>query len=148
MIDIYNIATKLYYKKYQYIMKGFLTIIAFMFMFNMNAQRVLSFESPEIQIENKKYTLLDIDEVSGSATIKYEEFKDGELSITGQFIDNKINGVWKEYDNGNLKSTVVYGDRGDKVLHTIFGDYETKTIHYLNNKPIKIITEVSMAYVD
>lgn len=130
-------------------MKGFLTVIAFMFMFNMSAQRVLSFESPEIQIEDKTYTLVHVDEESGDVTLKYEEFENGKLSVVGHFTNNKLDGVWKKYDKaGNLKSTVVYDDKIGKVSHTIFSNYETKVIHYLNNKPIKVITEVSLAYAN
>lgn len=128
----------------RYIMRKLLTLLAIVFTTAVSAQAVLSLENPTVTIENKKFTLLDINPM-GAAYVKYEEYQDGKLLKSGTYFDNKLHGVWTLYDEmGNISSNITYNN-GNKVSYTTITESKTITVKYLNNKPINVITEVSLA---
>jgi len=125
-------------------MRKLLTILAIIFTTSVSAQAVLSLENPVISIDNKKFTLVDVNSMD-MAEIKYEEFQDNKLIKSGTYLNNKVHGVWNLYDeNENVISTVTYNN-GKKISYTTIVENKTITVRYLNNKPINIITEVSLA---
>lgn len=128
----------------RYIMRKLLTILAIIFTTSVSAQAVLSLENPVISIDNKKFTLVDVNSMD-MAEIKYEEFQDNKLIKSGTYLNNKVHGVWNLYDeNENVISTVTYNN-GKKISYTTIVENKTITVKYLNNKPINVITEVSLA---
>lgn len=128
----------------RYIMRKLLTILAIIFTTSVSAQAVLSLENPVISIDNKKFTLVDVNSMD-MAEIKYEEFQDNKLIKSGTYLNNKVHGVWNLYDeNQNVISSVTYNN-GKKISYTTIVENKTITVRYLNNKPINIITEVSLA---
>ena len=125
-------------------MRKLLTVLALVFTTGLFAQAQLSLENPTIRIENKKFTLVDVNSMD-MAEIKYEEFQDGKLIKSGNYLNNKIHGTWNLYDeNGNITSSATYNN-GKKILYTTIVENKTITVRYLNNKPINVITEVSLA---
>jgi len=125
-------------------MRKLLTILAIIFTTSVSAQAVLSLENPVISIDNKKFTLVDVNSMD-MAEIKYEEFQDNKLIKSGTYLNNKVHGVWNLYDeNENVISTVTYNN-GKKISYTTIVENKTITVKYLNNKPINVITEVSLA---
>ena len=125
-------------------MRKLLTILAIIFTTGVSAQAVLSLENPVISIDNKKFTLVDVNSMD-MAEIKYEEFQDNKLIKSGTYLNNKVHGVWNLYDeNENVISTVTYNN-GKKISYTTIVENKIITVRYLNNKPINIITEVSLA---
>ena len=125
-------------------MRKLLTMLALVFTTGLFAQTQLSFENPTITIENKKFTLVDVNSMD-MAEIKYEEFQDGNLIKSGNYLNNKLHGTWNLYDeNGNVISSATY-NRGKKISYTTIVENKTITVRYLNNKPINVITEVSLA---
>jgi hypothetical protein len=125
-------------------MRKLLTILAIIFTTSVSAQAVLSLENPVISIDNKKFTLVDVNSMD-MAEIKYEEFQDNKLIKSGTYLNNKVHGVWNLYDeNQNVISSVTYNN-GKKISYTTIVENKTITVRYLNNKPINIITEVSLA---
>jgi hypothetical protein len=128
----------------RYIMRKLLTLLAIVFTTAMSAQAVLSLENPTVTIENKKFTLVDVNSMD-MAEIKYEEFQDNKLIKSGTYLNNKVHGVWNLYDeNKNVISSVTYNN-GKKISHSTIIENKTITVRYLNNRPINVITEVSLA---
>lgn len=128
----------------RYNMRKLLTLCAILFAFNMAAQSTLSVDNPILKIENRKYTLLDIDDM-GRAHVRYEEFENGQLSTSGTYYNNTLDGIWNLYDeNGNITASVVY-NRGKKISYTTFVDNKKMVVNYLDNKPVRIVTEISLA---
>jgi len=125
-------------------MRKLLAILAIIFTTSVSAQAVLSLENPVISIDNKKFTLVDVNSMD-MAEIKYEEFQDNKLIKSGTYLNNKVHGVWNLYDkNENVISSVTYNN-GKKISYTTIVENKTITVRYLNNKPINVITEVSLA---
>lgn len=125
-------------------MRKLLALLAIIFTTSVSAQAVLSLENPVISIDNKKFTLVDVNSMD-MVEIKYEEFQDDKLIKSGNYLNNKIHGTWNLYDeNGNVVSSATY-NRGKKILYTTIVENKTITVRYLNNKPINVITEVSLA---
>lgn len=128
----------------RYIMRKLLALLAIIFTTSVSAQAVLSLENPVISIDNKKFTLVDVNSMD-MVEIKYEEFQDDKLIKSGNYLNNKIHGTWNLYDeNGNITSSATYNN-GKKILYTTIVENKTITVRYLNNKPINVITEVSLA---
>lgn len=125
-------------------MRKLLALLAIIFTTSVSAQAVLSLENPVISIDNKKFTLVDVNSMD-MVEIKYEEFQDDKLIKSGNYLNNKIHGTWNLYDeNGNITSSATYNN-GKKILYTTIVENKTITVRYLNNKPINVITEVSLA---
>ena len=125
-------------------MRKLLAILAIIFTTSVSAQAVLSLENPVISIDNKKFTLVDVNSMD-MAEIKYEEFQDNKLIKSGTYLNNKVHGVWNLYDkNENVISSVTYNN-GKKISYTTIVENKTITVRYLNNKPINVTTEVSLA---
>ena len=125
-------------------MRKLLTALALVFTTGLFAQTQLSLENPTIRIENKKFTLVDVNSMD-MVEIKYEEFQDDKLIKSGNYLNNKIHGTWNLYDeNGNITSSATYNN-GKKISYTTIVENKTITVRYLNNKPINVITEVSLA---
>mgnify|MGYP001245504894 CR=1 FL=1 len=125
-------------------MRKLLTVLALVFTTGLFAQAQLSLENPTIRIENKKFTLVDVNSMD-MVEIKYEEFQDDKLIKSGNYLNNKIHGTWNLYDeNGNITSSATYNN-GKKISYTTIVENKTITVRYLNNKPINVTTEVSLA---
>lgn len=74
-----------------------------------NAQPTqLDWDKP-VKIENREYSLVDIDAI-GHATVKYKEYNsEGQLIVVGTYYNQKPDGVWLMYDGyGNLISKAIY----------------------------------------
>jgi len=124
------------------IMRTLLTLLVILFACNSYAQ--LSIDNPVYTVENRTYTLLNIDDM-GKATIRLTEYHNGKILKTGLYFDGKLDGTWNLYDeNGNLTTSVVY-KYGDKIKYTTITDKEKMVVRYVNNKPVTISTEVSLA---
>ena len=121
-----------------------LLIVTFLSTTNLIAQKVLSFETPIVSVDNKTYTLLEVDDY-GLATIKYEEYREGKLWKSGTYYNNKVDKTWNEYDlEGNIIASIEY-KYGKKITYTTIKDNKKQTVHYINNKPSLLTTEVSLA---
>lgn len=125
------------------IMKKLLTVLLLIFSIGLSAQETLSLENPIVNIENKKYTLIDIDRM-GLATVKYEEFSEGKLLSSGLYFNNKPHGVWKLYEGKNVTASILYNN-GNKISYMIINNNEKKIIKYVNNRPSSVIVETSLA---
>jgi hypothetical protein len=86
-----------------------------------NAQNTqLDWDKP-VRIENKEYTLIDIDEM-GRVTVGYKEYNsNGNLITTGRYYNQKPDGKW-----------AMYNDAGDMVSKAIYVNGEMRSHQFLN----------------
>lgn len=119
----------------------------FLFLgFSASAQQVLdlTFENPTQTIDNKTYTLIDVNDW-GDVTIKYTELDDqGRVFQEGQYVNGKHNGVWSMYSNGILISQLRFS-MGQKVWCKLYKLDGYQMVYYENNKPHLIQTEQRLA---
>ena len=95
-------------------------------------KRVLSYDNPRIQIENKEYILEYVDDW-GHATVLFKRYDiNGRIVEQGKYQDGKPDGKWFSYDeNGEVLAEAVYY-KGKRVKLTSHArdDGKTYTIIY------------------
>lgn len=123
----------------------YLLLLILAFNFSSFAQNELTLENPTIKLENTVYKLTGFDYMDRPIVNITKYHDNGNISQTGDLIDNKPNGTWMLYDMyANLISTMKYryGNREILINYTGRGEF---IVHYVNNKPYK---QIEISYLD
>jgi antitoxin component YwqK of YwqJK toxin-antitoxin module len=120
-----------------------LTVFVGLFLsLGLSAQE-LTYDQP-LKVENKQYTLIDVDSW-GHTEILVETFNnEGELVERGVLKNNKRHGVWTMYSNNRISAEMEFNnDR--RVWLKVYKENGFTHVTYMNNRPYVVQTETRLA---
>ena len=120
-----------------------LTVFVGLFLnLGLSAQE-LTYDQP-LKVENKQYTLIDVDDW-GHTEILVETFNnDGELVERGILKNNKRHGVWTMYSNNQISAEMAFNN-DNRVWLKVYKEDGFTHVTYMNNRPYVVQTETRLA---
>ena len=120
-----------------------LTVFVGLFLnLGLSAQE-LTYDQP-LKVENKQYTLIDVDDW-GHTEILVETFNnDGELVERGILKNNKRHGVWTMYSNNQISAEMEFNN-DNRVWLKVYKEDGFTHVTYMNNRPYVVQTETRLA---
>jgi len=120
-----------------------LTVFVGLFLsLGLSAQE-LTYDQP-IKVENKQYTLIDVDDW-GHTEILVETFNnEGELVERGVLKNNKRHGVWTMYSNNQISAEMEFNS-DNRVWLKVYKEDGFTHVTYMNNRPYVVQTETRLA---
>ena len=110
-----------------------LFICLFMIMSIDSFSQSLSLENPKLLIEDRTYTLTDVDDW-GNHIIKYEKIINDAVVESGTFYNGLKHGTWTAYrEDGSVLSMIKF-DKGERVWMKSYVDDKNIHVIYKNNK--------------
>jgi len=120
-----------------------LTVFVGLFLnLGLSAQE-LTYDQP-LKVENKQYTLIDVDDW-GHTEILVETFNNkGELVERGILKNNKRHGVWTMYSNNQISAEMAFNN-DNRVWLKVYKEDGFTHVTYMNNRPYVVQTETRLA---
>ena len=120
-----------------------LTVFVGLFLnLGLSAQE-LTYDQP-LTVENKQYTLIDVDDW-GHTEILVETFNNkGELVERGILKNNKRHGVWTMYSNNQISAEMAFNN-DNRVWLKVYKEDGFTHVTYMNNRPYVVQTETRLA---
>jgi len=120
-----------------------LTVFVGLFLnLGLSAQE-LTYDQP-LKVENKQYTLIDVDDW-GHTEILVETFNNkGELVERGILKNNKRHGVWTMYSNNQISAEMEFNN-DNRVWLKVYKEDGFTHVTYMNNRPYVVQTETRLA---
>ena len=123
--------------KNNHIMRNFMLTLLMIVGMTTFAQQVepevLDWDNPTVKIDDKEYTLIDVD-LDGNHTLKFTRFtEDGKVIEEGKLRNRKPHGLWTSYNEQGFvlaRAEYKYGKR--KSFTTFREDGTTFTVLYKN----------------
>ena len=99
---------------------------------------VLDWDNPTVKIDDKEYTLIDVD-LDGNHTLKFKRFtEDGKVIEEGKFRNRKPHGLWTSYNEQGFVLARAEYKYGKRLSFTTFRENGTTfTVRYKRD----VITE-------
>ncbi len=118
-----------------------LTIFALLFFVGFsNAQTELNSKNKSVKIDNKVYSIKSIDDCQDNI-ISFIEYKDGKIWQTGEYLDGRMNGTWRQYNEMGEPAYSVEYRNGAKVSRSIIVGDTRVFVRYKNNELSKLIVK-------
>ena len=114
-------------------MKKLFTLALVSLGFLVHAQE-LSLENPVLKSGEVTYTLTDVDDW-GNSTILYERCEGDLVLETGEFLNKKRSGTWRQFSKEGALLTEIKFSNGEKVWQK----------HYNTGNPIEVVYEEGKA---
>jgi len=120
-----------------------LTVFVGLFLnLGLSAQE-LTYDQP-LTVENKQYTLIDVDDW-GHTEILVETFNNkGELVERGILKNNKRHGIWTMYSNNQISAEMEFNN-DNRVWLKVYKEDGFTHVTYMNNRPYVVQTETRLA---
>ena len=120
-----------------------LTVFVGLFLnLGLSAQE-LTYDQP-LKVENKQYTLIDVDDW-GHTEILVETFNNkGELVERGILKNNKRHGVWTMYSNNQISAEMAFNN-DNRVWLKVYKEDGFTHVTYMNNRSYVVQTETRLA---
>jgi len=120
-----------------------LTVFVGLFLnLGLSAQE-LTYDQP-LKVENKQYTLIDVDDW-GHTEILVETFNNkGELVERGILKNNKRHGIWTMYSNNQISAEMEFNN-DNRVWLKVYKEDGFTHVTYMNNRPYVVQTETRLA---
>ena len=120
-----------------------LTVFVGLFLnLGLSAQE-LTYDQP-LTVENKQYTLIDVDDW-GHTEILVETFNNkGELVERGILKNNKRHGIWTMYSNNQISAEMAFNN-DNRVWLKVYKEDGFTHVTYMNNRPYVVQTETRLA---
>ena len=120
-----------------------LTVFVGLFLnLGLSAQE-LTYDQP-LKVENKQYTLIDVDDW-GHTEILVETFNNkGELVERGILKNNKRHGIWTMYSNNQISAEMAFNN-DNRVWLKVYKEDGFTHVTYMNNRPYVVQTETRLA---